>query len=62
MKQRSEMTGVGALARKVGVSEDTIRDWDRRGIIRAVRDSGNRRQFTDEQVRAALKHAGRPVA
>jgi DNA-binding transcriptional MerR regulator len=50
------LIGVTSLARIVGVSEDTIRDLDRRGIIRAVRDSANRRQFSLDQVPLALAH------
>jgi tellurite resistance protein len=50
------LTGVGALARIIGKNEDTVRDLERRGVISAVRDSANRRQFTPDQVQAALAY------
>ena len=57
--QNVELTGVGALARLIGKSEDTVRDLERRGVIVALRDSAGRRQFTADQVRRALDHYGR---
>jgi DNA-binding transcriptional MerR regulator len=47
------LLSVSAMARLVGKSEETIRDLDRRGVIKAQRDSANRRQFSPEQVEAA---------
>jgi DNA-binding transcriptional MerR regulator len=58
MKSTSEceLFGVTKIARIVGKSEDTIRDLERRGIITAVRDSANRRQFNADQVSVILAH------
>ena len=50
------LIGVTKLARIARKSEDTIRDLERRGIIEAVRDSANRRQFNSDQVRRVLAH------
>jgi DNA-binding transcriptional MerR regulator len=54
--------GVTALARIIGRSEDTVRDLERRGVIEAVRDSANRRQFTAEQAERALAHYRKAAA
>jgi excisionase family DNA binding protein len=56
------MIGTAKFARLVGVSEDTVRRLELRGIITAVRDSGNRRQFSADQVARALKHYSKDVA
>jgi DNA-binding transcriptional MerR regulator len=54
--------GVTALARIIGRSEDTVRDLERRGIIEAVRDSANRRQFAPDQAARALAHYQKAAA
>src|SRR5215210_8125174 len=35
--------GVGEAARRLGISVDTLRRWDRQGRIKTRRDAGNRR-------------------
>ena len=50
--------GVGAMARALGKSEETVRELEKRGVITAVRDSTNRRLFTAEQLRLAREHYG----
>jgi DNA-binding transcriptional MerR regulator len=57
--QSGHLIGVSTLARLIGKSEDTIRYLERRGIIHAVRDSANRRQFNEDQVTRALAHYGK---
>jgi DNA-binding transcriptional MerR regulator len=47
---------VGAMARALGKSEDTIRDLERRGVIRARRDSAGRRIFRPDQLNRAREH------
>jgi DNA-binding transcriptional MerR regulator len=47
---------VGAMARLLGKSEDTVRDLERRGIIQSRRDSANRRIFSPEQAERARQH------
>jgi DNA-binding transcriptional MerR regulator len=51
--------GISAFARLCGRSEATIRNLDQRGIIKADRDTGNRRVFSDrdlELVREYYEH------
>ena len=50
------LTGVSALARILGTNENTVRRLEQRGIIRAILDSANRRQFAPDKVRAAVAH------
>ncbi len=37
-------------ARELGISVDTLRRWERDGKIRTVRDSGNRRRVSQEEI------------
>ena len=60
--QRCDLIGVATFARIIGKSEDTIRELERRGIITAVRDSANRRQFNAAQIARALEHYGMAAA
>lgn len=52
---------IGDVARRAGVSVDTIREWDRRGDLRAVRTAGGHRRFRLDDVDkylAALAEGG----
>ncbi len=56
----TELIGVSAAARLLGVAEGTIRRLSDRGIVCAARDSAGRRQLTREQIEALRAHlAGR---
>ncbi len=50
------MIGVTAFAREIKRSEGTVRELERRKIIKARRDSANRRQFDRGQIAVALAH------
>jgi molybdopterin-binding protein len=41
---RTKTVGVGAAAKMLGVSTDTLRRWDRSGKLRTSRDERNRRR------------------
>jgi molybdopterin-binding protein len=41
---------MGDAARRIGVSVDTLRRWDRAGKLRTHRDAGNRRRVPAEEV------------
>jgi molybdopterin-binding protein len=41
--QHSQRVSVGEAARRLGISLDTLRRWDRQGRIRTERDAANRR-------------------
>lgn len=47
----TELLGVRAAARRLGVHENTIRNWERHGLLRAIRLPGsNFRRFPREEV------------
>ena len=41
---------LGDAARAIGVSQDTLRRWDRAGKLRTVRDAANRRRVPRREV------------
>lgn len=55
----NELLTTGALARATGYSVENVRTLERRGVIRAQRDSNGRRLFSREHVAiiAAYRHA-----
>jgi DNA-binding transcriptional MerR regulator len=57
---------IGELARRTGVTEPTLRAWERRyGLLRPERSAGGFRLYSDEdavRVRAMQDHLGRGVA
>jgi molybdopterin-binding protein len=46
-------------ARAIGVSQDTLRRWDRAGKIRTRRDSANRRRVPKREVERLAGHPSR---
>lgn len=49
----AEETGglsLGQAARALGVSEDTLRRWDRAGKLKTVRDGANRRRVPQSEI------------
>jgi molybdopterin-binding protein len=46
-------------ARAIGVSQDTLRRWDRAGKIRTQRDSANRRRVPRAEVERLAAHPSR---
>ena len=49
---------LGEAARAIGVSQDTLRRWDRAGKLRTRRDSANRRRVSRREVERLADHAG----
>lgn len=47
----AESLTLGEAARAIGVSQDTLRRWDRAGKLRTQRDSRNRRIVPADEVR-----------
>jgi molybdopterin-binding protein len=47
----SEGVTLGEAAKAIGVSQDTLRRWDRAGKLRTHRDERNRRLVSPEEVR-----------
>lgn len=50
-----ELIAMGEAARRLGVYPDTLVNWERRGLIKPIRDSVGRRLFTTEQLDAVIK-------
>ena len=50
------LNGVSVAARSLEISEDTVRNLERAGVVKAVRDSAGRRQFTVEQIEILRRH------
>jgi molybdopterin-binding protein len=50
---------LGDAARALGVSQDTLRRWDRAGKIRTHRDSANRRRVSRREVERLSGHPDR---
>jgi molybdopterin-binding protein len=61
-RRRPDADGLtlGEAARALGVSEDTLRRWDRAGKLRTVRDNANRRRVPHSEIerlsRAPRRH------
>jgi molybdopterin-binding protein len=49
-------------ARAIGVSQDTLRRWDRAGKIRTRRDSANRRRVPRSEIERLAGHPSRHTA
>jgi len=47
-------------ARALGISLDTLRRWDRQGLIETTRDSGNRRQVSAKELDRLRRGHGSP--
>ena len=50
---------LGEAARAIGVSQDTLRRWDRAGKLRTRRDSANRRRVPVREVERLTGHPDR---
>jgi molybdopterin-binding protein len=50
MTSREQGLTLGEAARALGVSEDTLRRWDRAGKLQTVRDSANRRRVPHSEI------------
>ncbi|MEJ2345530.1 MAG: MerR family transcriptional regulator [Gammaproteobacteria bacterium] len=48
--------GISEAARRAEIAEGTLRDYCRRGVIQAKRDSAGRRIFTEGDINAARTH------
>jgi DNA-binding transcriptional MerR regulator len=48
--------GIAQAAREVPCSEGTLRDLDRKGVVRPARDQWRRRLFGDDDIDAARRH------
>lgn len=49
---------IGEAARRLGVSVDTLRRWDRDGKLRAFRLPGGQRMYHQADVAAVIEQSG----
>src|SRR5215210_7909829 len=59
MPKRDDGLLIGEAARAIGVSQDTLRRWDREGKIRTRRDAANRRRVPRREVERLAGHPSR---
>lgn len=57
--QMAEALTLGEAARAIGVSQDTLRRWERAGKLHTQRDQRNRRLVPAEEVRRLRNHPQR---
>ena len=50
----SELLPIGEAARQLGVSTDTLRRWDREGLIAATRTPGGQRRIPVTEIARIL--------
>lgn len=50
MRKDSQWVSIGEAAKYLGVSRDTLRRWEKKGKIKAVRSPTNRRYYTQDQL------------
>ena len=62
MPRQSRTVSMSDAARSLGVSQDTLRRWDRSGKLRTVRDARNRRLVPAAEVQRLSSHPVRHAA
>lgn len=50
----SKRYAIGEFSKIVGRSIDTLRQWERDGVLTPERTKGNQRRYTEDQIREAL--------
>lgn len=50
MEDRAQWLSIGQAAKYLGVSRDSLRRWEKRGKLKAVRSPTNRRYYTKKQL------------
>src|SRR3954465_2896489 len=54
------LLSLGDAARALGVSEDTLRRWDKAGKLETVRDDANRRRVPESEIARLTSKPARP--
>ena len=60
MSKDSQWITIGDAAKRLGVSRDTLRRWEKAGKIKPVRSPTNRRYYTKSQLDGLMGGAGKP--
>lgn len=53
-KSNSQWMSIGEAAKYLGISRDTLRRWEEKGKIKAIRSPTNRRYYTKSILDAAM--------
>jgi molybdopterin-binding protein len=59
LRRMAESMSLGDASRALGVSQDTLRRWDRAGKLRTTRDERNRRRITAAEIERLSDHPKR---
>lgn len=51
----AQWLSIGQAAKRLGVSIDTLRRWDQKGKLKAIRSPTDRRYYTPKQIEDALE-------
>lgn len=60
-KNTSNWLTIGQAAKHLGVSRDTLRRWEKKGKLKAVRSPTNRRYYTKRQLEEIMNSGGTSV-
>jgi molybdopterin-binding protein len=60
MPKQARHVSISEAARSIGVSQDTLRRWDRAGKLRTLRDERNRRRVPVSEVERLAARPARP--
>lgn len=50
MKSEDNLISIAAASKKLGVSKDTLRNWDKNGKLKSIRTMGNHRRYKKEDI------------
>lgn len=53
-EKKPQWMAIGEAAKYLGVSRDTLRRWEKKGKIKAIRSPTNRRYYTQKQLDAVM--------
>ena len=54
----ARLLSIGEAAEQLGVSDQTLRTWERKGILKAIRLPSGYRRFTQEEVERMKRQIG----
>lgn len=57
-QQSEEALAIGEAARRLGVTVETMRRWDKGGVVRSFRTPGGQRRFPLSEVERLLNDQG----
>jgi excisionase family DNA binding protein len=61
MGNEAKLLTIGEAAKRVGVSRDTLRRWEKKGKLKSQRSPTNRRYYNPEQLDVLIKGESKEV-